>query len=71
MYNQAKLAYLNIDKYIDDEVKKPAGKSSGLLGRNKDMQEAEVDTDPAARMAKVVKRIRDARKEIKNAKETG
>ena len=69
MYGQAKKAYLNMENYMTEE--KPAGKSSGLLGRNKEMQEGNVEDNPTARMAKIVQRIRKAREEIKNAKETG
>lgn len=69
MYGQAKKAYTNIDNYLKED--KPMGKSSGLLGRNKDDQPENVEDDPLARMAKVVQRIRKAREEIKNAKETG
>ena len=66
MMNQAKKAYLNINKYIKDDAL-PTEKTTGLLGRNKkktDMQQG--PREPKERMARLVKDIRNARMEIRN-----
>lgn len=73
MYGQAKKAYLNMENYLNsEEDTKPVGKTSGLLGRNnKDTQAKEdMQDNPTQRMAKIVKRIRKARMEIKNNETT-
>mgnify|MGYP006908448676 CR=1 FL=1 len=51
MYGQAKKAYLNMENYMTEE--KPAGKSSGLLGRNKEMQEGNGEDNPDTRKKKI------------------
>jgi|14BtaG_2_1085337.scaffolds.fasta_scaffold17432_2 hypothetical protein len=72
MYGQAKKAYLNMENYLkSDEDTKPVGKTSGLLGRNKqqDIKE-DMQDNPTQRMANLVQRIRKARMEIKNNETT-
>lgn len=72
MYGQAKKAYLKMNNYIQsNEGAKPVGRTSGLLGRNKDQQAKEDTQDnPTQRMANIVQRIRKARTEIKNNETT-
>lgn len=73
MYGQAKKAYLNMENYLkSDEDTKPVGKTSGLLGRNRDQQQAKdgMQDNPTQRMANLVQRIRKARMEIKNNETT-
>ena len=68
MYKNVKAAYININKFIEDDT--PVGKSSGLLGRmagsNKNKNNQQTD-EPVQRMAKLVKSIRKARTELGNA----
>jgi len=62
-----------MENYLNsEEDTKPVGKASGLLGRNnKDTQTKEdMQDNPTQRMAKIVKRIRKARMEIKNNETT-
>ena len=65
-YDNVKAAYININKYIEDD--KPAGKSSGLLGRmsGSDKKKDQQGKEPIERMAKLVQRIRKARREVRN-----
>lgn len=65
-YDNVKAAYININKYIKDD--KPAGKSSGLLGRmsGSDKKKEQQGKEPIERMAKLVQRIRKARREVRN-----
>jgi hypothetical protein len=72
MYGQAKKAYLNMENYLkSDEDTKPVGKTSGLLGRNKQQDTKEdMQDNPTQRMANLIQRIRKARMEIKNNETT-
>ena len=61
-----------MENYLkSDEDTKPVGKTSGLLGRNKqqDIKE-DMQDNPTQRMANLVQRIRKARMEIKNNETT-
>lgn len=69
MYNQGMKAYYNINRMLEQEQPDKPQRSTGLLGRmSETKQDNSKEQDPMQRVAKVVKKMRQARMELRNGR---